>query len=111
MTLKCSIENTFEQCEKLLLKKNALYAVPSDVFGNFRKSAELQGRTQKQVLLGYMTKHTVSIADMIASNTIGSKEIVYEKIMDNINYLLILKAMIEEEPTIQILGNTEENKK
>jgi hypothetical protein len=44
-----------------------------------------------------MFKHIKSLADMIASEKAYSKELWEEKIQDNINYLLLLRALLEDD--------------
>jgi hypothetical protein len=57
----------------------------------------MQGTTPKQALAGQMCKHTVSIYAMIEGDADIPMEKWEEKITDHINYLLLLKAVIEEE--------------
>lgn len=52
--------------------------------------------TPKQALLGMLSKHLISVSDMCVSGSY-SKQLWTEKITDSINYLLLLKAMVEEE--------------
>lgn len=84
-------------CKELLKSKSAEYTTNSDRLMNIRLSAELQQVSLKQALAGQMAKHTVSIAEMIHNNRKYSIEVWTEKITDHINYLLLLKAVVEEE--------------
>lgn len=84
-----------KHCEEVLLTKQKEYAT-EDKLHNFRTAAELQQITMEQALAGMMCKHTVSIYDMIASGDIYDIEKWDEKITDNMVYLLLLKAIIEE---------------
>lgn len=67
-----------------------------DRLHNFKIAATLQGETPIQALGGMMSKHTVSIYDLIRT---GSRDIDMwnEKITDSINYLLLLRALVEED--------------
>lgn len=91
------IEQQFDTCRKLLITKNKEYAGKQDErFHSFLVAAELQQETPKQALAGMMAKHTVSVYDMCKSGEY-SLEKWSEKITDSINYLLLLRAMVEEE--------------
>ena len=86
------------KCRDLLVAKNAEYARGDDKLHNFKKAAGFGG-TQETALGGMMLKHTVSIYDMIddvGEANCASTEKWEEKIMDHINYLLLLYAMIVE---------------
>lgn len=86
------------QVEKTLIKKGAEYATDSDRLHNFKQAAGLQKLTPRDALGGMMIKHTVSVYDMIGDATgVHSMEKWDEKITDHITYLVLLKAVIEEE--------------
>jgi len=89
------VERMFMMCRELLCTKNAEYARGEDKLHNFKKAAGFGG-TQETALGGMMLKHTVSVYDMIddlAKGNNASTEKWEEKIMDHINYLLLLYAM------------------
>jgi len=104
---------TFEKmvgmCRDLLVSKNAEYARGEDKLHNFKKAAGFGG-TQETALGGMMLKHTVSVYDMIddigkANN--ASLEKWEEKIMDHINYLILLYAMqVERDDMFKHKGYT-----
>ena len=92
-----------ERCKSILIAKGNEY-VPkatnsSDVdrLSHFKKAAVLMNSTPKAVLMGMLSKHLVSVSDMCMDDKDYSKEQWDEKITDSINYLLILRALIEEE--------------
>lgn len=91
------VEAQFILCKSLLIKKGSEYdADTEDRLHSFKVAAALQGETPMQALAGMMAKHTVSIYDLINSDS--HNLIVWnEKITDHINYLLLLKGLIEEE--------------
>ena len=70
-----------------------------DRLHNFKVAAALQGISAKQALAGMLAKHTVSVYDLCMSDKPASIEMWEEKITDHINYLLLLRAVIEEEVT------------
>lgn len=96
------IKNQVEKCLEVNFKKNEGYALDGDCLGSFKRSAVLQGRTPAQILGGSMAKHTISIYDMLNSNQAFPMEIWEEKIVDHINYLLILKALLVEGELIMV---------
>ncbi|RJP17202.1 MAG: hypothetical protein C4529_15005 [Deltaproteobacteria bacterium] len=86
-----------------LQKKNAEYAPGADKLHNFKAGAKLQRCTPEKALLGYLTKHLVSIFDLVENLGRGkcaSLDVWREKIGDAINYLILLEALIDE----RILG-------
>lgn len=88
---------TIDKCKSVLIKKADEYAEgEDDRLHNFRKAANLQGETMEQALGGMMAKHVVSIFDMIESGEQYTIEQWDEKIVDNLNYLFLLKAIVIE---------------
>lgn len=68
-----------------------------DVLNNFKKAGKIQNCSPKESLGGMMAKHTISIYNMINSTSKFTEEEWHEKIIDHINYLLFLVALLEEE--------------
>ena len=79
----------------VLVVKAKEYAT-DDRLHNFKVAAVLQHETPVQALQGMMAKHTVSINDMCNSGFPYHTEVWNEKITDSINYLLLLRALVEE---------------
>lgn len=77
--------------EKNSATKNA------DRLAHFKKAAAIMSTTPKVALLGMLSKHIVSVSDMCTDNRNYPIEKWNEKITDSINYLLILRAIVEEE--------------
>jgi len=97
--------NIFESNARNLLKhakevrdvKKTEYRADFDRLANFRKQAALKGETVLQAISGNMSKHTVSIYDMI-SDADHDVEKWEEKLGDQINYLLCTyNAVIEKQ--------------
>ena len=91
-----AVRSQIEHCWELLFAKRKEYAT-ADHFHNFRRAADLQGITKEQALIGMMDKHVISVHDMVNEAAEGasfSADKWREKIGDNINYLLILWAMV-----------------
>ena len=93
-----AINEQIDYCKTLLVAKGEEYSNSRDRLIAFKTAAAVQGISQKEALCGMMAKHTVSIYDMCnLASPPSTKEKWIEKITDNINYLLILRAMIEED--------------
>lgn len=93
------IKKMISHCESVLIEKHREYATEDD-FHNFNVAAELQNVTPLQALIGMMDKHVVSVHDYVNEHAEGRKITLdqwKEKICDNINYLLILWAMVNQE--------------
>ena len=89
------IEKQIEMIKDTLLVKSKEYST-EDKLHNFRTSALMQQCTMEQALAGMLSKHTVSIYDMIHSGYRYHVDKWDEKINDHIVYLLLLRAIIEE---------------
>lgn len=91
-----AVEGMINHCSEVLLSKHAEYATEDD-FHNFNVAASIQNITPEQALIGMMDKHVVSVHDLVneaAEGKIVPVEVWKEKIGDNINYLLLLWAMV-----------------
>ena len=91
--------DTVEKAFNLLNGKAAEYAESGDRLHNFKRAAELQGGTPIGALGGMMVKHTVSVYDLIRRYEIGLDipQVLWdEKILDSINYLILLRAVVKE---------------
>lgn len=93
------VKEQINRCYELLGVKNAEYTSnDSDRLDYFKKAATLNNVTPAAALFGMLSKHVISIADMC---TIPGKTYDMdrwnEKITDTINYLLLLRALVEEE--------------
>lgn len=97
------IDEQLEFNKTLLIKKEKEYSEntsngkDADRLAHFKRTAALLNRDEKEAVFSMLSKHIVSLADMIINNGEYSLELWTEKISDSINYLLILKAMIYEE--------------
>lgn len=93
------VEKRIDLIRQTLLTKHKEYAKDDNVFRNFDEAAgglSLHG-TSAEVLWSYMTKHLVSIKDIVAEGKPAKPEVVSEKIGDVINYLILLEAMLNEQ--------------
>lgn len=106
-------EGKFESiCSKLLSRAETLRSIKKheytgdlDRLSNFRTAAVIQKIEVEHAIAGMMAKHTVSIYDMI-DNLPDEVDLTLweEKIMDHINYLLLLFAAVTERKENECLG-------
>ena len=89
------VEEQIARSRDILAIKQSEYAT-EDRLHNFKVAAALQDCTMKQVCGGFLAKHIVSVYDMIRTNKDYTMEHWNEKITDSINYLLLLRAIVEE---------------
>lgn len=92
------VHDQLDYCAKLLVKKGDEYNKgDEDRLMTFKRAALTMNCTPEQALAGMMVKHTMSIYQMIGSGNEYTQDKWEEKITDHINYLLLLKALIQEE--------------
>lgn len=90
-------------CSNMLVTKGKEYApetsdeIIADRLLHFKKVAAIMSTTPEIALLGMLSKHIVSVSDMCTDKKAHPLEKWDEKITDSINYLLILRALVEEE--------------
>ena len=89
------IQEMIDKCLRVLKAKAEGYSTDEDVF-HAQVAAGLQGCSVTQALAGMMTKHTVSVYDMINSGQAYAPDIWDEKIGDLMNYLLLLRTAVKE---------------
>lgn len=91
------IKEQIKTCEDVLIGKAKEYATDDDRLHNFKNAAGMMSCDPKEALAGMMAKHTISVYDMCRSGKDYPIELWNEKITDHINYLLLLKAVVEED--------------
>lgn len=89
------LDDTIAQVNQVLGNKAVEYAT-ADWLHSFKKAAHLEGKTPEKALTGMMVKHTVSIYDMVQGEDTFPLDKWDEKIVDHINYLILLKALVVE---------------
>ncbi len=85
-------------CAKILKQKTKEYTGDDpDRLGAFKAAAVLQHCRPEQALAGMLAKHVVSLYDMCFSDGVRfDMDTWEEKITDSLNYLFLLKAIVEE---------------
>ena len=91
------LDTQIQQTTNTLAGKAEEYASDNDRLANFKSAAHLNHTTQAQAVTGMMSKHTVSVYDMVYDGKPQTAAVWDEKIGDNINYLILLKAVLIEE--------------
>jgi threonine dehydratase len=91
------VDTQLDKSRALLTEKSTAYNTDGDRLAAFKVAATTQGITPKQALAGMMVKHTGSIYKMIHEDSTQPIAVWEEKIMDHINYLLNLRAIVAEE--------------
>ena len=92
-------ESRVDLCRRVLVGKNTEYARGGDKLSNFKKAAGRLGSTPESALLGMENKHSISIVDMIQDLDKGIHHPMdkwEEKIGDELNYLFLLRGLLEE---------------
>lgn len=97
------VECQLKRCSDVLTAKDKEYSSPEDRLHNFKRAAALQDISPREALRGMMVKHTVSIYDMCKDNKYYPIEVWDEKITDSINYLILLKGIIEDEESVVVI--------
>lgn len=90
------VEQLFNACKDVLQRKNTVYTDGSDRLSNFKRGSELRKISKCKVLWGYLLKHFVAIQNFIDKGETRTG-LYLPKIIDTINYLVLLYAMLREE--------------
>lgn len=90
------VDRQLRICKDVLVDKAREYAPDADRLHNFRVAAAIQDVDMLEAVAGMMAKHTVSVYDMCSSAETFTIDQWNEKITDNINYLILLRAVVEE---------------
>ena len=90
-----------ERIKGVMCAKSTEYARGGDKLYNFKRAAEVSGKTPLECLQGMKLKHDVSILDMLVDEANPDKEshsleLWEEKIGDDINYLILMLALLYE---------------
>lgn len=95
-----SVKDVLDKVSSVMFKKNVEYSRDGNRMHNFEAAGRILNCSPAQVLLGMKVKHDVSILDIVKDIDDGrypSESLLDEKIVDSINYLLILRALLIEE--------------
>lgn len=85
-----------QKCEKILIDRNSQYSSNTDRLHNFKVGAQLLGIKTYQFALSLMTKQWISLMDF-QNGKEYSIVLLEEKIIDTINYLILIEACFIDE--------------
>jgi hypothetical protein len=91
-------DDILTQCNLTLSQKADEYS-DGDRLSNFKKAAALSGGTPAQALMGFRLKHEIALNDYVRWLSEGKAvpmPWIREKIVDLINYNILLLALIAE---------------
>lgn len=97
------MSDALRKSDNILANKRAEYTPGADRLLSFKTAAKLQGNTPIAALGGMLSKHIVSFYDYIerVSNKDHPEYISLEqwdeKIIDILNYMLLARALLQEE--------------
>jgi hypothetical protein len=92
-------ELVITQSKATLIKKGEEYSIDSDKLINFKDGSRMLNISPEHYLICLMTKHICSIFNIVQKseqNLIVSEELLWEKFIDAINYLILLLALIKD---------------
>lgn len=93
-------ELQFERCKKVLNRKRELYGSGSDRLEQFKRIASLRDSNKFLAVGDCMAKHVTLLFDLLEATRAGviaSMDQWNETVTDTMNYLLLLKALLEED--------------
>ena len=90
------VQKRFTKCNDTLTLKGEEYSREGDRLWNFKIAGAIINSTPEEALLGMLSKHWVSIIDMIRSNEPISQKMMDDKLNDAINYMPLLEGLLIE---------------
>jgi hypothetical protein len=91
----------FTKIKDMSTRKQEEYQENTDRLKHFREKANLRKRRLPQAIWDCADKHIISITNMIDSGENFPLQLWDEKIIDNMVYLLLLRAAILETPMLE----------
>lgn len=94
-----AIQYRLTKTNELLLEKGREYVRGEDRFHNFVRAAEMNRETPTRALHGMLTKHLISMLDIlddIDKGILPTKEKVEEKFGDIVVYVMLQEALIKD---------------
>lgn len=93
------VNSTLETCRTTLSRKAGVYMFDGDRLHHIKQSAHLQKTTPESAVGGMLSQPLVNVFDMVKQSESGVSNPVEQwdkKIVEAINYLLLLKATVVE---------------
>lgn len=94
------VDELLERCKKTLKVKQDEYNLDVDRLAFFKSGKDLTGLSPERTLYMFMYKHIKSLADMVKSEKAYPEELWQEKMLDNINYICLLYALLKDDGLI-----------
>jgi hypothetical protein len=88
-------EETVQECRDILFSKNMEYSKNENSLENFDSGAKIAEISVLKVWYIYFHKHLNSLETYIREGEVFSNESIEGRIYDIINYLIILRALID----------------
>lgn len=88
------LDAQIQRVRDILVVKTDEYATDDDQLTNIRGMAALQHESMPEAAAGAMSKHTISIYNMVGSGKPYPLEVWDEKITDHIVWLILLRATL-----------------
>lgn len=93
-------DNVLPKCFKIMGSKGISYSGLEDKLGNFKRCGQLANIEPKKALYIYLCKHWDSLSSFMRGEYNDSEKIE-GRIMDIINYMFLLYALLTEEGIIK----------
>ena len=93
------LEDTITKIRSTLSNKGRVYAPGSDRLGNFKNGAKKRRTIPEDYLLSLQTKHQEAVEEFVAALKEGTDTDISEweeKLIDEINYCILLLALIHD---------------
>ena len=91
------LDRRLQKIKETLARKAGEYASDQDRLYNFKRAAQMDGITPAEALWGMKRKHMVSVVDLVEGRVPVTEKLIDDKIGDDINYLILLEAVLKEE--------------
>jgi len=88
-------DEIFNKSEEIFLQARKEYAENEDVFKNFEALESILNISREEVLFVYFYKHVLGISNYL-KGVKKQRDSIEGRILDAINYLIMLYAMIKE---------------
>jgi hypothetical protein len=82
-------------CKNILLERAGVYSTEKDRLSNFKQIAGMRKITPEEACISLVSKHIVALSDFSKNPSKVPYSQFEEKITDTINYMLLLKAIVD----------------
>ena len=87
-------EKELDAIKACLIKKGGEYTFNEDRLDCFKKAGKLEQTSATKALTGFLTKHIISVYDMVSSGKAYPESLWNEKIRDIMSYMVLLKGVL-----------------